>query len=86
MWVCDQELFRTNRGKIVEASDPRCTDGATLVATVGMVFIEKPVIEKNPNKKALSQSEDKAIKPSDNKNGHSIAVPLLEAEDTDKKD
>ncbi|CAK0773890.1 hypothetical protein CCP3SC15_480017 [Gammaproteobacteria bacterium] len=83
MWVCEQELWRTSHGKIVEASDPRCTNGAVLIATVGMVFQEKPTIEKNPNKKVLPQSEDKAVKPSSNKGGHT--VPLLEPEGPDEE-
>ena len=42
MWKCNEQLWRTNKGKIVHDGDPRA---AFLMATPGMVLENKPVIE-----------------------------------------
>lgn len=41
-WICNERLWRTNKGKIVHDGDPRA---AVLMATPGMVLENKPVIE-----------------------------------------
>ena len=77
MWICDRRLYRIKNGKIVEEGDPRATGGAVLVASPGMEFPEKPVIDK-VGSKAVEPAEDKAKRPAENKaNGRAQhAVPL----------
>jgi hypothetical protein len=65
-WICDRRLYRTKKGKIVEEGDARVTDGAVLVATPGMDFPEKPIIEKLESK-AIQVSEESEGKPTRNR-------------------
>ena len=70
MWICDQRLYRSADGKkIVLEQDVRAR---TLIATAGDEMEKKPVIEKldtgQPGgKKMVSLTENKALKPGENK-------------------
>lgn len=64
MWKCDRKIWRTQKGKLVEDGDPRAW---SLVATAGMEFETKPVIEPMLESKAVEPVEDKAVKPDEDK-------------------
>ena len=84
-WICDRQLWRTKRGKIVDSGDPQLYESGILIANPGDKFSEKPVIErykgqepfkgekKQPTPKPVIEtkpvelSEDKEVKPSEEK-------------------
>ena len=84
MWICDQRLYRSDRGKIVQENDVRAR---ILIAAPGDELPNKPVIEKldtgQPGgTKMIARSEDKAVKPSENK-GRKVEDAAKRAESLD---
>ena len=63
-YMVKEHLWKTKDGKIVRDGDPR---SAFLFAVPGMVLAEKPEILASIGTKAVRLSEDKAVKPGENK-------------------